>query len=130
MNAGKTKWLEELEVKIKENCFVTPSSHLNTKALIEFIAQTIEEETKKAIAMKKEEFDKKFEGYWRGEAIPDEIKFFLKKAIRESVEEALREVRPPKLLINSGSVRDELTIYFDSRVNEFMKRIRKLFSRR
>jgi hypothetical protein len=51
MNAGKPKWIEELEVKIKENSFVTPSSHLNTKAIIEFIAQTIEEETKRAIVM-------------------------------------------------------------------------------
>ena len=30
------------------------------------------------------EFDKKFEGYWRGQAIPDELKFFIRQKIQNA----------------------------------------------
>lgn len=39
-----------------------------------------------------ERFDKKFNGYWQGEAVPDEIKFFIKSIIQEEREKAKKEV--------------------------------------
>ena len=36
-------------------------------------------------------FDEKFEGYWRGQAIPDEIKFFLSQALNQVRQEAYEE---------------------------------------
>lgn len=38
------------------------------------------------------EFDEKFEGYWRGHAIPDEIKFFISSLLRAQREEAIEAV--------------------------------------
>jgi hypothetical protein len=35
-------------------------------------------------------FDKQFDGYWRGQTIPDEIKFFIKKTKQESYEEGVK----------------------------------------
>ena len=37
-------------------------------------------------------FDKKFEGYWRGDAVPDEIKSFIKNTITAEVERGRKEV--------------------------------------
>jgi hypothetical protein len=38
-------------------------------------------------------FDKKFEGYWRGDAVPDEIKSFIKNTITAEVERAYEKGR-------------------------------------
>ena len=43
-----------------------------------------------------EEFDRKFEGYWRGQAFPDEIKFFIRSLFRQKaaeIEEMKRRIQ-------------------------------------
>jgi hypothetical protein len=37
-------------------------------------------------------FDRQFDGYWRGRAIPDEIKFFIRKEISTALEAKTVEV--------------------------------------
>lgn len=72
------------------------------------------------IERKKEEFDKGFSkcivefGDVYEITLNDELKDFLEKAIRESVEEALREVRPDSYYLTHSEK-------FDNRVKEFMK---------
>lgn len=35
----------------------------------------------------RDRFDEKFSGYWRGESIPDEIKFFIEQEIKKDRED-------------------------------------------
>lgn len=37
-------------------------------------------------------FDRRFEGYWRGQAVPDEIKFFIQETLSQREKEIAEEV--------------------------------------
>lgn len=55
-------------------------------------------------------FDKQFEGYWRGQAIPDEIKFFIKQLRSDtlsSVEEKIEKEHGDHIG-DAGTVVDEI----------------------
>lgn len=57
------------------------------------------------------EFDEKFEGYWRGQSIPDEIKFFIKTHFipRAEVVEKLKGMK--FLVYDEFSPEADLSIY-------------------
>lgn len=45
---------------------------------------------------KQKEFDRKFEGYWRGQAIPDEIKFFQKSTTLAYIDSMIQKLEGKK----------------------------------
>lgn len=48
--------------------------------------------TQSWLEKKLEVFDKKFDGYWRGQAIPDEIKFFISSLLQDFAKEVSEEI--------------------------------------
>lgn len=44
------------------------------------------------------EFDRQFKGYWRGEAVPDEIKFFIRKTL------STRQIKELKNILDSTKI--------------------------
>ena len=74
-NGTKAEWLLEFENMVKDNSFVTPSSHLNVLAIQDFISQAITTAVAKRELEIAEEVEKKsFRGF-----APYEQDYLIKK---------------------------------------------------
>ncbi len=75
-------------------------------------------------------FDKQFEGYWRGQAVPDEIKFFIRKLLSKKERETADDVEKLKkknahdyCVDNQDGCLECLNGYFNEAIDEVLKLI-------
>lgn len=61
-----------------------------------------------------ERFDEKFVGYWRGEAIPDELKFHITTELHSILDALGEEVEGKIIEIRSEKRTDEIEAAFDA----------------
>ena len=66
-------------------------------------------------------FNKRFNGYWKGKAIPDEIKFFITEILKQEKIKWLEALPKEK----DYKVRDDFANWFDNGWNACLKQIKQ-----